>query len=140
MPAKLRHVVDQNGSPLLEGTVILNRGLEGCLTIYPEAEWANIQNRLATLDFTNEDFRYFGRRFYSGVATVSPDKNGRILVPQNLITHAGLQKELLVIGLNRWVEVWDPQRFQYYLQQYKGGTYEQAAGRLFTGKHDEPSE
>ncbi|MEE8577930.1 MAG: division/cell wall cluster transcriptional repressor MraZ [candidate division Zixibacteria bacterium] len=134
LPAKLRHVPGPGKSPLLQGNIVLNKGLEGCLTIYPESEWAAIQERLGSLDFTNEDFRYFSRRFYSGVSACAPDKSGRILVPSNLIAEADLGRELLVLGLNRWVEVWNPERYKYYLQQYRG-TYEDVAGRLFTGKN-----
>lgn len=139
LPAKLRHVTGPDGAPILDGTIILNRGLEGCLSIYPENEWSAIQNRLSSLDFTNQDFRYFSRRFYSGVSPVTPDKNGRVLVPQHLIAEADLKKELLILGVNRWIEVWNPDRYNYYVQQYRG-TYEEVAGRLFTGKHDEPAE
>jgi MraZ protein len=136
LPAKLRHVKGPDGKPLLGGEIILNVGLEGCLAIYPEAEWQAIQNRLGTLDFTNEDYRYFSRRFYSGVSSVTPDKNGRILVPSHIVEAADLKKELLILGLNRWVEIWNPDRYKYYLSQYRG-TYEEVAGRLFRGKHDE---
>ena len=139
LPAKLRHITGPNKKPLLGGEIILNIGLEGCLAIYPEAEWATIQGRLATLDFTNEDYRFFSRRFYSGVSAVTPDKSGRILVPSHIVDAADLKKDLLIIGLNRWVEVWNPDRYKYYLSQYRG-TFEEVAGRLFTGKHDTPGQ
>jgi len=133
LPAKLRNVVDSEGKPCLDGTVLLTKGLEGCLSIYPEREWSDMQERLSGLSFTQKDFRYFSRRFYSSASAVSLDRSGRILVPSNLITEAGLKKELLVIGVNRWIEVWTPDRFEYYLQQYSG-SYEDVAERLFTGK------
>ncbi|MCB2229729.1 division/cell wall cluster transcriptional repressor MraZ [bacterium] len=139
LPAKLRHVIGHDGNLLLEGNIILNRGLEGCLAVYAEDEWNSVQERLATLDFTNQDYRYFSRRFYSGVSQVTPDKNGRVLVPQHLIAEADLKKELLILGVNRWIEVWNPDRYNYYLQQYRG-TYEEVAGRLFSGKHDQSGE
>jgi MraZ protein len=139
LPAKLRNLTGDDGKPLLGDTIILNRGLEGCLSIYPESEWTSIQNRLTTFDFTNQDYRYFSRRFYSGVCLVSPDKSGRVLVPSNLIAEADLKKELVILGLHRWIEVWNPDRYAYYLQQYRG-TYEEVAGRLFTAKHEQSGE
>ena len=64
LPAKLRSVTDSSQKPLLEGELILTKGLEGCLALYPEAEWAEIQKRLSSLNFTKKDFRFFSRRFY----------------------------------------------------------------------------
>lgn len=139
LPAKLRNTVGEDGQPLLGETVVLNRGLEGCLTIYPESEWTTIQNRLASFDFTNQDYRYFSRRFYSGVNLVNPDKSGRLLIPSNLIQEADLKKELLILGLHRCIEVWNPDRYAYYLQQFRG-TYEEVADRLFTTKHEQSGE
>ncbi len=132
LPAKLRSVKGLSEEALLDGNIILTKGLDGCLTLYPESEWAEIQNRLASLSFTQKDFRFFSREFYAAASVVSPDKNGRILVPSHLLTEAGLKKELLVIGVNRWVEIWNPERYQYYKQQYTR-SYEEVAERLFMG-------
>jgi MraZ protein len=132
LPAKLRAVVGGSDKPLLDGDLILTKGLEGCLSLYPMAEWDAIQQRLSSLNFTQRDYRFFSRRFYSAASVVAPDKNGRILVPSNLIAEAGLKKELLVIGVNRNIEIWNPDRYAYYLDQF-AGSYEEVAERLFTG-------
>jgi len=132
LPVKLRSVKGPDQESLLEGNIVLTKGLEGCLSLYPESEWAEIQNRLASLSFTQKDYRYFSRRFYSAASVVTPDKNGRILIPSHLLSEAGLKKDLLVIGVNRWVEIWNPERYQYYLEQYTR-SYEEVAERLFSG-------
>jgi len=132
LPAKLRNVKGPDSKPLLDGDLILTKGLEGCLSLYDENEWSEVQSRLSSLNFTIRDFRFFSRRFYSSAATVSPDRSGRILVPQPLIVEAGLKKDLLVIGVNKWIEIWNPDRYEYYLQQY-AGSYEEVAERLFSG-------
>jgi MraZ protein len=132
LPAKLRTVTDESGNLLLEGNVVLTKGLEGCISIYPEPEWEAIQKRLSTLDFTDRSYRSFSRRFYSLAAPVMPDKNGRILIPAHLIQEASLEKELVVIGVNRWIEIWSPHLLKYYLEQY-AGSYEEVAARLFSG-------
>ena len=133
LPAKIRQVSGPGGKRLLDGSLTLTKGLEGCLSLYTESEWQAIQDRLSTLPFTRKDFRYFSRRFYSSASVLKPDRNGRILIPSHLVTEAGLKKELLVIGVNRWVEIWDPDRFRFYLEQFYG-SYEEAAQRLFTGE------
>lgn len=132
LPAKLRAVIGPDKKPLLDGDLIITKGLEGCLTLYPQKEWAQIQERLSSLNFTKRDFRFFGRRFYSSAQAVSPDKNGRILIPSHLVKEGKLKKDLLIIGVNEWVEIWDPDRYQYYLEQYTG-SYEEVAERLFMG-------
>ena len=135
LPAKLRAVTNSAKKSLLSGNLILTKGLEGCLSLYPEAEWEAVQDRLSTLNFTQKDFRYFSRRFYSAACVVTPDKTGRILIPSHLITEAGLTRDLLVTGVNRSVEIWKPERFGYYLEQFSG-SYEEVSERLFTG-HDQ---
>ena len=90
LPAKLRAVCNDSGEPLLAGDIILTKGLEGCLAVYPEAEWNAIQALMATLEFTDKAFRSFSRRFYSFAAPVKADKNGRILIPAHLIAEADL--------------------------------------------------
>lgn len=137
LPAKLRAVTDNSGNPLVEGSLILTKGLEGCISVYPEAEWEAIQARLSTLDFTDKSYRSFSRRFYSLAAPVSIDKNGRILIPSHLIKEANLEKELTVIGVNRSIEIWNPQLLKYYLEQY-AGSYEEVAARLFSGDDRSP--
>ena len=132
LPAKLRAVTDDAGKPMLSGDIILTKGLEGCLAVYPEAEWNAIQERMATLEFTDKAFRSFSRRFYSFAAPVNADKNGRVLIPSHLITEADLSKELVVLGVNRWIEIWNPQLLKYYLERY-AGSYEDVAAKLFSG-------
>ena len=132
LPAKLRTVVDDAGNPLLDGEIFLTKGLEGCLSVYPSSEWADIQQKLSGLDFTDKAYRSFSRRFYSYASPVTPDKTGRILIPQHLINEARLEKELVVIGVNRIVEIWNPQLLRYYLEQY-AGSYEEEAAKLFSG-------
>lgn len=137
LPAKLRSVQGPSKKPLLSGELVLAKGLEGCLSLYPQTEWKDVQNRLSTLNFTKKDFRFFSRWFYSSAATMSPDKSGRILIPSHLIEEAGLKKDLLVIGVNRWVEIWNPERYEYYLKQF-AGSFEEVSERLFTGDDSKP--
>jgi len=84
------------------------------------------------MTFTQKDFRFFSRRFYSSAGSLATDKNGRVLIPSHLIKEAGLKKDLLVLGLNSWIEIWNPERYQYYLEQYSK-SYEEVAEKLFAG-------
>jgi MraZ protein len=135
LPAKLRSVIGPQGKPYLEGDLVLTKGLEGCLSLYPEIEWLEIQNRLSRLNFTQKDFRFFSRRFYSAASVVTPDRTGRILIPSHLMAEAGLERDLLVIGVNRSIEIWSPEQFSSYLNEFSG-SYEEVAERLFTDDGD----
>jgi len=128
LPSKLRPAPTAD-SETIEG-FMLTKGLDGCLTLYPDKQWEIIQNRLDTLDFTRRDFRYFGRRLYSVAVPVNLDRQGRMLIPAHLQKEAGLSREILVIGANRWIELWDPERYQEYLDGY-GQSYEEVAEKLF---------
>ncbi len=134
LPARLRAVKGPSDELLLSGNIILTKGLEGCLSLYPEIEWEDIQRRMASRSFTQTAYRQFSRIFYSAAAVVTPDRNGRILIPSHLIHDATLKKELLVIGVNRSVEIWNPDLFRYYLE--RSPRYEQVAEEL--SKPDDP--
>lgn len=136
LPSRLRAVEGPDGSPLLSTGMIVTKGLEGCLALFPQIEWDELQRRTADLNFTQKKFRLFGRLFYSAAVVVEADKLGRILVPSHLIADAGLRRDLLVIGVNRWIEIWNPERFAYYLQ-LEGRSYEDVAEQLFSG--DDPA-
>ncbi|MEA2030447.1 MAG: division/cell wall cluster transcriptional repressor MraZ [candidate division Zixibacteria bacterium] len=130
LPSRLRNVADEDGKMYLDGNLILTKGLEGCLSLYPEVEWQTIQGRFSSLSFTKRNYRYFSRRFYSSAALVKSDKNGRILIPAQLTADAHLKKDLTVIGVNRSIEIWNPERFEYYLEQFHG-SWEEVAEQLF---------
>ena len=133
LPARLRNLKDSSNKPILSGNLVLTKGMEGCLALYPEATWETIQGRMGKLSFTQRDFRYFSRRFYSSASLVKTDRSGRILVPSHLIEEAALDKDVLVIGVNTWLEIWNPERYRYYLEQFSG-SYEEVADRLITGR------
>ncbi len=128
LPSKLR--LSLKDDPDSSGAFMLTKGLDGCLTLYPEKQWELIQQRLDTLDFTRKDFRYFGRMLYSGAVPIVPDRQGRMLIPGHLQKNADLVREVLILGANRWIELWNPERYEKYLGGY-GQSYEEVAEKLF---------
>jgi MraZ protein len=128
LPAKLRPLEPEDFKSGI--TFMLTKGLDGCLALYPEKQWQLIQQQLDTVTFTRKDFRYFNRLLYSGAVPVNLDRQGRMLVPAHLQEAAGLNREVLIIGANRWIELWNPKRYQEYLDQY-GQSYEEVAEKLF---------
>ena len=114
----------------LSDEFILTKGLDGCLALYPENEWQLIQQRLGSLNFTSRDYRYFSRLLHSVAVNINLDRQGRLLIPSHLQKDAGLTKEILVIGVYRWIELWNPDSYRDYLSRY-GQSYEEVAEKLF---------
>lgn len=106
MPSKFREGLGEN--------FILTKGLDNCLFVYSMEEWTNLEAKLKTLPLTNPDARSFVRFFFSGAAECEVDKQGRILIPQNLREYAGLDKEINIIGVSTRVEVWDKAKWENY--------------------------
>lgn len=84
---------------------IVTRWLDDCLVAFPQSEWERIAELLAEKSVVKS--RDVQRFLYSGAEETVPDKQGRILVPGHLRSHAGLGKEVVVIGVGRHAEIWD---------------------------------
>jgi MraZ protein len=84
------------------------------LFAYSTEEWSNLEAKLKALPFTDKDVRAFVRFFFAGAAECEVDKQGRILLPQNLREYAGLEKDIYVIGVSTRVEIWDKAKWENY--------------------------
>ena len=117
-----QHTVDPKGRAIVpskfrEGLgdkLIITKGLDCCLFAYSLEEWTSLENKLKTLPFTDKDVRAFIRFFFSGAAECELDKQGRILIPQNLREYAALEKDISIIGVSSRVEIWDKTNWQKY--------------------------
>lgn len=107
LPAKFR---DQ----LAEGLVV-TRGQERCLFVYPTAAFAQVHERLRQAPVSSKQARDFQRLFLSGASDEVPDRQGRITVPANLRSYAGLDRDCTVIGAGERVEIWDTPSWDRYL-------------------------
>ena len=87
----------------------ITRGLDGCLAVYSEDGWQRLEERYRGL--INKEGRMLQRYFFSGAAELEPDKQGRVLIPQNLREFAGLDKEVVIIGASDRAEIWDKQKW-----------------------------
>ncbi len=88
---------------------IVTKGLDGCLFVYSFEEWKNLEDKIKSLPMSKA--RNLQRFLFAGAAEVEPDKQGRILLPQNLREYAGLEKEVMVIGASSRAEIWDKARW-----------------------------
>ncbi|WP_353892212.1 division/cell wall cluster transcriptional repressor MraZ [Proteinivorax hydrogeniformans] len=112
---------------------IITRGLDNCLFVYPKDEWANMEEKLKSLPFTQGDARAFVRFLFSGATECEIDKQGRVLIPQTLRRYANIEKEAVIIGVSNRVEVWSKEKWEKYSQQAEQ-SFDQIAEEI--GKFD----
>ncbi|KWX00321.1 transcriptional regulator MraZ [Carbonactinospora thermoautotrophica] len=109
LPAKFR-------DELAEGLVI-TKGQERCLYVWPMAEFARITEQMRNAPVTSKAARDYMRVFFAGAFDQVPDKQGRITIPPPLREYAGLTRDCVVIGANTRVEIWDAEAWNRYLAE-----------------------
>lgn len=134
---EFQHSIDEKGRVIIpvrlrEGlgpTFIVTRGLDRCLFAYPVAEWNNLDSKLNSLPLTQSEARSFTRTIYSGAAECDFDRQGRVVIPPNLREHAGLEKDVTILGVSNRVEIWDTTRWREYSSKAQAD-YEALAEKL----------
>ena len=112
--SKNRIIVPARFRENLGNIFILTKGLDGCLYVYPKSEWEIFENKLKILPLTNKNARAFSRFFFAGASEVEMDKQGRILIPQNLSQYAGINKDIVSIGVSSRIEIWSLENWVKY--------------------------
>ena len=107
LPAKYREE--------LAGRLVITKGQERCLYVFPEAEFGRITEALRNAPVTSKGVRDYSRVFFASASDEVPDKQGRITVPPGLREYAGLSRDCVVIGANTRLEIWDAQAWDAYL-------------------------
>ncbi len=100
--------------------VVVTRGLDNCLFVYPIAAWGRITEKVAQLPLGQADTRGFNRFFLSGAVEAEVDSVGRILVPDFLSEFAHLKGKVTLAGIHDRVEIWDEEKWTRYKQQIEG--------------------
>ncbi len=133
-----RHSLDTKGRLIIPARVreglgdrfIITRGLDQCLFVFPPAELKEIERKLkGAPSTTSKDSRFFMRMLFSGAGEVEPDKQGRILIPQNLREFSRLEKEAVIIGVSNRVEIWAEEVWDDYTGK-EDISFEQVAENL----------
>ena len=109
LPAKFR---DQ-----LAGGLVLTKGQERCLYVFPEVEFQRITEALRDAPVTAKAVRDYSRVFFASASDEVPDKQGRITIPTGLRNYAGLNRDCAVIGANTRLEIWDAEAWEGYLER-----------------------
>ena len=107
---------------------VVTRWLDDCLVAFPEGEWQRITDILHSKSMVKT--RDIQRFLFAAAQEVSPDKQGRILLEPALRSHAGLQKEVTVIGVGSYAEIWDTAAWQKKQASLSGADIEAAMEEL----------
>src|SRR5476649_2094433 len=92
-------------------------GADQSLWIYTKEELERLSAKLDQTPATNAEARKFRRLFYAQMEEVDLDRNGRILIPDRLVQFAGLEHEVVLLGIHDHLELWNAQRYQAYFEQ-----------------------
>ncbi|MBW1973395.1 MAG: division/cell wall cluster transcriptional repressor MraZ [Deltaproteobacteria bacterium] len=106
IPAKFRDVLIKKYD---ERLIITN--FYGCLRAYPYDEWQSLVNEINSYSSFDEEAIKLERYFYPNAVECSMDKQGRVLIPQNLREYAKLEKEVVVVGLSKKMEIWNKDKW-----------------------------
>ncbi len=106
LPAKFRTRLDRG--------VVLTRGPDNCIFGWTPESFDAFTDRVRDTPFSNKEARNFLRMLFSGASDETPDKQGRISIPQVLRTWASLDKECVVVGAMDRIEIWDAQRWDEF--------------------------
>jgi len=98
LPAKFR-------AELAQG-VVITRGLDRCLFLFPMDQWVPLAERISALPLGKPSARALRRLLFSGASDVVPDRQGRILIPAYLREYANINGQVVITGLNTYIEVW----------------------------------
>lgn len=118
------HTLEDNGRVSLPKSFreqskawIVTRGLDGCLFLLPPEQFASELKNITTRSFTNKDTRDLTRLFANEAQEITPDKAGRVQLPEYLISFAQLTKHVVIVGSVTRIEVWDRDRYHTYLSE-----------------------
>jgi MraZ protein len=106
IPSKFR---DELGSKF-----VMTKGLDGCIYAYTADEWKLLEEKLVKLPLTNKNARAFQRFFFSGANEIDLDKQGRALIPQSIMEYAGIEKDVVSIGVSNRIEIWSKEKWEEY--------------------------
>jgi len=120
-----RHNTDSKGRIIIPARfrdelgqmIILTKGLDGCITVYTQKQWAVIVEQLYKLPTTKKESRMYIHMLTAKAAECEIDSLGRVLMPQHLLKDAEIEKECVVIGVADHVEIWSKKRWDTYYSE-----------------------
>ena len=103
LPARFRDQLSAGG--------FVTKGKGGCLSVFTPEEFEQVASQVRELSKRGAKDLSAARSFFSGAAEINPDKQGRVAIPLNLRSYAGLTREVVVAGVFSRIEIWDKERW-----------------------------
>ena len=138
---EFEHAIDRKGRVIIPAkfrqtlhtqqihTLVLTRGLDGCLFLFTDADWKIAESRFKQVPFTKAEGRRFNRLFFSGAVEVQPDRLGRILVPKSLKEFAHITQDVVIVGVSNRIEVWAKNKWREFYETSRQN-FEEVAERV----------
>ena len=111
LPSRLKSVLPEASKK----SIIIRKGFEPNLIVYPLHEFQNIYTRISSLNEFSSEQRKLKRNLFSSISQIDLDSNGRFLLPKSMISHTGLEKDVILVGMGNVIELWSPDNYKKYL-------------------------
>ncbi|NQZ77582.1 MAG: division/cell wall cluster transcriptional repressor MraZ [Ekhidna sp.] len=109
LPAKIK----SNLPEVSTAELVIRKGFESNLILYPMVEYKKIHHQYSSLNDNNPRARKLKRLFFRSVEPVMMDSANRILLPKSMLAHANLEKEVTLVGMGDYIEIWNPEAFDH---------------------------
>ena len=115
---------------------VINRGFEKCLTLYPIQSWQPIFSQINQLNDFDPKVREFRRYFLNGATEVELDSAGRLLLQKNLMVHASLEKDIVLVSAINKIEIWDKIKYNEFFESFTPESFSNLANEVMNRKTD----
>lgn len=122
LPAGIRRQLPEDGTQF-----VMNRGFEGCVTMYPMYSWEPLFAKISKLNEFKPKVREFRRTFLAGVTQVDLDSAGRVLLTKNLMDYAGISKDIVIVAAGEKIEVWDKEKYNKLFEKHTPDSFSDLA-------------
>lgn len=126
LPKKLREAVSSSSNDHF----VMVPGYDGCVFLFPADEWAKQEEKLRNLKVDLGEHRFLERVIGPESEDVRLDRVGRLTIPQRLLDLSGIQKDVLILGVLARIELWAPDVYKKYREQFKQ-SFEEVAEKVF---------
>jgi MraZ protein len=122
---EFEHTIDDKGRVTipskfrgrLAAGVVITKGIDPCLWLYPIDTWNALAEQVSRLPLTDPTAREFRRQVFGGATDAVPDRQGRVNLPPYLRQYANIDKQAVITGLHDHCEVWNPEEWQTLLHR-----------------------
>lgn len=108
IPSKFRKALN----PINNCMFVVTRGFDRCIVLYPLDEWKQVESQLRNLSSIRKGNREFTRKIVRHAVTVKYDSQGRIQIPESLLSYANIKKNANIIGMIKKIEIWDQEELE----------------------------